>query len=274
MREYYKKVGIRQLCELFGKTRLAYYDCLNREQVQQRDHALVIEMVLLIREDLKESGTAKLYDILASSFVSFGIKLGRIGLHEVLSQHGLLVKRRRYRPVTTDSNHGFKKYPNKISGMILTSRNELWVSDITYIRVGQKFSFLSLVTDAYSRKIIGFYLHTSLSRLGPVKALKMALLTVGAWDEGIYHHSDRGIQYCCYDYIKLLKGNQISISMTEGGDSRENALAERVNGILKKELKLDSDFNSHDQALKAVERAVYVYNELRPHASCDFFTPS
>src|SRR5688572_4815137 len=119
MREHYKNVGVRQLCGLFGKTRLAYYDCLNREQAQQRDHALAIEMVLLIREDMPNLGTAKLYYLLAPAFERADIKLGRDGLHEVLFNHGLTVKKRRFRPRTTYSDHWMRKYPNKVKNLTL-----------------------------------------------------------------------------------------------------------------------------------------------------------
>lgn len=274
MREYYQKVGIRQLCELFGKTRLAYYDCLNREQVQQRDHALAIEMVLLIREDMPNLGTAKLYYLLAASFERANIKLGRDCLHELLFNHGLTVKRRHYRPRTTSSDHWMQKYPNKIKNMVLSAPNQLWVSDITYIRLVNDFSFLSLITDAYSRKIVGYYLHTTLSRHGSINALRMALSGVSEDDEGIIHHSDRGSQYCSFEYVLLLKGYQITISMTEDGDPRENAVAERVNGILKTELGLGKTFANHEQALKAVDKEIETYNQLRPHMSCNNLTPS
>jgi putative transposase len=273
MREYYKKVGVRQLCELFGKTRLAYYDCLNREQAQQRDHVLIIEMVLLIRDDMPNLGTAKLYYLLAASFERASIKIGRDGLHELLFNHGLTVKRRRYRPRTTYSDHWMRKYPNQIKNLVLNAPNQLWVSDITYIRLINDFSFLSLITDAYSHKIVGYYLHTTLSRHGSINALKMALSHLSDKDDGLIHHSDRGGQYCSFDYVLLLKSFQIGISMTEDSDPRENAVAERVNGILKAELGLGKTFTNHQQAVKAVEKEIAVYNQLRPHMSCNNLTP-
>lgn len=274
MREHYKNVGVRQLCELFGRTRLAYYDCLNREQAQQRDHALVLEMVYLVREDMPNLGTAKLYYLLSASFERAGIKLGRDGLHELLFNHGLTVKKRRYRPRTTYSDHWMRKYPNRIKNIVLNAPNQLWVSDITYIRLVDDFSFLSLITDAYSRKIIGYYLHTTLSRYGSIMALKMALSGLSEYDEGLIHHSDRGSQYCSFEYVLLLKGHQITISMTEDSDPRENAIAERVNGILKMELGLGQTFVNHQQAEIAVAREIAVYNELRPHMSCNNYTPN
>ena len=273
MREHYKNVGVRQLCELFGKTRLAYYDCLKREQAQQRDHALAIEMVLLIREDMPNLGTAKLYYLLAPAFERAGIKLGRDGLHEVLFNHGLTVKKRRFRPRTTYSDHWMRKYPNKVKNMTVDAPNQLWVSDITYIRLVDDFSFLSLITDAYSHKVVGYCLGTTLSRHGSIKALKMAIADLSDHDEGIVHHSDRGTQYCSFDYVLLLKGHQITISMTEDGDPRENAVAERINGILKNELGLGKTFANHQQAAQAVEKEIAIYNELRPHMSCDYLTP-
>ncbi|MNK08283.1 Integrase core domain protein [compost metagenome] len=273
MRTHHKKIGVRQLCQLFGKTRLAYYDCLNRETVQKRENALVLEMVSLVREDMPGLGSAKLHYLLNPSFERAGIKMGRDNLHRLLWNNRMTVKRRRYRPRTTDSDHFMKKYPNRLRGVTIDAPNQLWVSDITYIRINGDFSYLSLITDAYSHKIIGYSCATTLSRSGPLKALKMALSNLGEEDQGIIHHSDRGSQYCCFDYILILKGYQMTISMTQEGDPRENAIAERINGILKTELGLGRIFPDHDSAKQAVDRAVEIYNGLRPHASCDYLTP-
>lgn len=275
MRMHYSKISVRMLCELFGKTRLAYYDGLNREQIQLEETTLVIAMVELVREDMPKLGSAKLHYLLSPSFARAGIKMGRDSLHELLFKNGLTVKRRRYRPRTTDSNHFMKKYPNLLKKVVLNAPNQLWVSDITYIRLKNDFSYLSLITDAYSHKIVGYSLCTTLSRLGPLEALEMAINATREKDiSTLIHHSDRGSQYCSFDYTALLISNRICISMTQDGDPRENAVAERINGILKTEMGLDKDYQNHEIANLDVHKQVKIYNELRPHSSCNFLTPN
>lgn len=150
----------------------------------------------------------------------------------------------------------------------------LWVSDITYLTLRQGYCYLTLITDAYSRKIVGYRLNPTLHATGCVEALHQALGQRQYPEQALMHHSDRGLQYCSELYTDLLTKHTIQISMTEQGDPYENALAERINGILKQEWALDQVFESFDQALKAVDRAVYHYNHSRPHASCDYLTPT
>lgn len=204
------------------------------------------------------------------------IKIGRDKLFDLLASHQLLIrKRKRKRPATTDSNHPFRKYPNLIKDLSVGCANQLWVSDITYISLsGNRFCYLSLITDVYSRKIVGHCLYPTLKKEGPLQALRMALSTrEGSVFYKTVHHSDRGIQYCSHDYIKELVAADISISMTENGDPGENAIAERVNGILKTEFLLDQQFSSYQQALTAVEAAIRTYNQARLHASRNYQTP-
>ena len=199
-------------------------------------------------------------------------KIGRDAMFDLLAERGLLVtKRKRRGCVTTLSRHRFKKYPNIVKGFIPTAPNQLWVSDITYIHLKEGFAYLSLITDAYSHKIVGFYLSMDLSAKGPLKALKMALKN-NPEITNLIHHSDRGVQYCCDDYVRLLKDNHIKISMTENGDPLENALAERVNGILKTEL-LEEVFCGYKIAQEAIAVACSTYNYLRPHGSIDNLKP-
>jgi putative transposase len=193
----------------------------------------------------------------------------------LLSDRGLLVtKRKRRGPTTTLSKHRFKKYPNIIRDFIPTAPNQLWVSDITYIHLADGFAYLSLITDAYSHKIVGFYLSKDLSAQGSLRALKMALAN-NPDRFGLIHHSDRGVQYCCDVYVNLLqdKRNMIKISMTENSDPRENAIAERLNGILKQEL-LEEVFQSFEDAQRDVAIACSTYNHLRPHGSIDNLKPA
>jgi putative transposase len=205
-----------------------------------------------------------------------GISIGRDKLFDLLAGNNMLIrKRKRRKAITTNSNHPFRKYPNLTAGVEACAANHIWVSDITYLSLPKgRFCYLSLITDVYSRKIVGYNLCPTLHREGPLTALKMALETR---NKSVFyktiHHSDRGIQYCSKDYIELLTSHGISISMTENGEPAENAIAERVNGILKAEFTLDKQFPSYYQASKAVDAAVITYNELRLHLSCGYLTP-
>lgn len=233
---------------------------------------MIINEVLRYRKHQKRIGTRKLLEEMQGFLSTHNFKIGRDAMFDLLAERGLLVsKRKRRGPTTTMSKHRFRKYPNIIRDFIPIAPNQLWVSDITYIRLGSDFAYLSLITDAYSRKIVGFYLSRDLSAKGPLKALKMALQSNPDRDN-LIHHSDRGVQYCCDEYVKLLQDNTIKISMTENGDPLENALAERVNGILKTEL-LEEVFSNYSTAQREVAIACSTYNHLRPHGSIDNLKP-
>jgi putative transposase len=233
-------------------------------------------MIEGIRHDMPRIGGKKLYYLLKEPMLSHGIDIGRDKLFEILGGYDLLIrKRRRRKPFTTDSNHPFFKYPNLVRGLEVIRPNQLWVSDITYIAAGTGYGYLSLITDAYSRKIVGWCLWENLKRDGTVQALRMALeaIRLRLTGGGLIHHSDRGLQYCSGEYTDLLSNRGITISMTEKGDPYENAVAERVNGILKTEFNLGERFRSYGEAQAAVERAISTYNTARPHASCNYLTP-
>ena len=201
------------------------------------------------------------------------LQMGRDVFFKLLFDSGLLVrKRKRRKPATTDSFHRYKKYKNLVKEFVSVASNQLWVSDITYITLKNCFAYLSLITDAYSRKIVGFYLSKSLGASGSIKALKMALNNNPDLQR-IIHHSDRGVQYCCNAYVGILKNKKIKISMTENGDPLENAIAERVNGILKDEL-LQEVYNDLPAAQDGIAKAISVYNHLRPHSSISYKTPA
>ena len=220
-------------------------------------------------------GTRKVFGEMKSFLTEHHFKIGRDTMFDLFAERGLLVRKRKRRgPITTISKHRYKKYPNITRGFIPTAPSQLWVSDITYIHLANGFAYLSLITDAYSHKIIGFYLSKDLSAQGSLFALKMALAN-NPIRAGLIHHSDRGVQYCCDAYVKLLqnKRNNIKISMTENGDPLENAIAERVNGILKQEL-LEEVFPDFETAQKAVAIACSTYNFLRPHGSIDNLKPA
>ena len=218
-------------------------------------------------------GARKLHYLLAPQLQAHNIHLGRDKLFDILADYGLLVRRRKRRKaLTTNSDHPFKKYPNLIKGMELTAPGQLWVGDITYISLKEKYCYLSLITDAYSRRIMGYCLWPTLKKEGPLNALEKAVAD-RVYRQPLIHHSDRGLQYCCGAYISKLNEEQIAISMTEKGDPYENALAERVNGILKAEFGLDRKFDNFQQAYSAVAYAIHIYNTLRPHASINYLTP-
>jgi putative transposase len=207
---------------------------LRRHQQDELEKELIVQEVIKIREKQKKVGTRRLLIHLEPFLDQHQLKIGRDSLFNLLAENKLLVRKRKRRiPVTTFSNHWFRKYPNLIIGMLPLAAHQLWVSDITYIRLSEReHAYLSLVTDAYSRKIVGYYLSKDLSAEGCIKALRKALAQLPEGSK-LIHHSDRGCQYCSFDYVALLQDNNIRISMTQSGDPLENAIAERVNGILK-----------------------------------------
>lgn len=235
------------------------------------DGELIIQQVLKHREQQPWIGTRKLMWLMKDFALEHRIDIGRDALFDLLREHHLLIRSRKRKMQTTFSRHRFKKYKNQIRDFVPLAPNLLWVSDITYITVADEFGYLSLITDAYSRKIVGYHLSKTLEASGSIKALQMALDSCGDVSS-LMHHSDRGIQYCCNDYVKMLTDKNIKISMTENGDPLENAIAERVNGILKCEL-LQEKYNCFEDAKTSVENAGVIYNSLRPHSSCDMLTP-
>lgn len=267
-------MGIQHLCNEFGKHRQSWYEAIWRADDQLLVDALIVEQVIKIRNKLPRVGTRKLHFLMKSFFQQHHIKLGIQGLNEVLRRHDLLINRRKKRAVTTYSRHFYKKYTNLIEDLIPLRPDHIWVSDLTYIIVPSiSFSYLSLLTDAYSRKILGWSLQETLKADGPLEALRMAISGRKYIDQELIHHSDRGIQYCCNAYIDLLWKHKIQSSMTKNGDPYENALAERMNGILKSEFLLHG-FLSHEKALKKIGESIENYNQFRPHGSIDYLTPA
>ena len=270
--QLYAAFGVRNLCALFGKSRQAFYEQINKKDDGGLKDALVLKLVSEIRTDLPRCGTDKLYFMLQQAFKDHGIKMGRDALYGLLERHGLLIRHRRRKPYTTDSNHPYRKYPNLIKDLQLTAPGLLWVSDITYIRLAHGFAYLSIITDAYSHKIVGYKLHPTLHSQGAIDALLMAQKDLKR-KKGLIHHSERGVQYCFTDYVTMIEHLNIQLSMTEKGDPYENAIAERVNGILKIEFLLEQTFSCFADAARSVAIAVKNYNQLRPHLSCDKMTP-
>lgn len=231
---------------------------------------LVIEEVTKIRLMQPRIGVRKIYHMITPFLVEHGIKMGRDQLNCLMREHGLLVRKRRRRKPQTTTSCWWRRYPNLIREYVPTIANQVWMSDITYLPIGSKFGFLTLITDGYSRMIVGYKLFADLSARGCLGALRMAQRNNPS-REGLIHHSDRGTQYSSSEYVKQLGPTRIS--MTENGDPLENAIAERVNGILKDEL-LDKQYNTFKEAREAVDRAVYIYNHLRPHSSIENLVPA
>lgn len=221
---------------MLGLSRQSFYTFFRTQTQQALEEELVLGEVTRLRVLLPRLGTRKLIHKMQPFLEQHGFRLGRDALFEVLGAHGLLIRQRSARkPKTTFSNHWLRKYPNLIVSLVINRPNQVWVADITYLLVGTGFGYLFLLTDGYSRKIIGYALAGSLAAESAVKALRMAIRQRPAGVSTI-HHSDRGSQYCCWDYMALLDKAKIAPSMTQSGDPRENAIAERVNGILKSEL--------------------------------------
>jgi transposase InsO family protein len=234
---------------------------------------LIIEQVKRIRLDMPRIGCIKLHYLLKEDLADHNISIGRDGLFRLLKEHDMLVKRKRKYAITTDSNHRFRKWPDLTHSLVISAPGQLWVSDITYLRTVSGFNYLSLITDAYSHLITGYHLSQNLRTAGCIIALEKAIASLGDQAHQVMHHSDRGIQYCCDAYVEKLEEHKIKISMTQNGSPYENAMAERVNGILKTELGLNKTFANYFNAVGATHRAIDTYNRLRPHMSCNLLTP-
>ena len=274
MKDSYTRIGLVRICRLFGVTRQAYYQHFWQRESTGIEENLVLAQVLSIRKDHRVMGGRKLYEKLHPFLLAHQVKMGRDALFDLLAANGLLVKKKRRRFITTFSSHWLRKWPNLIRQMKVTAVNRLWVSDITYFKVAGDYVYISLITDAYSHKIVGYHLAETLETIETIKALRMALKQLPEnLTEPLIHHSDRGVQYCSETYVKLLQDNGIAISMTENGDPLENAVAERIYGILKSEYLKHYQTNTVQQAKEQLTQAVKLYNEDRPHFSIGLLTP-
>lgn len=264
--------GLRELCRLLGYTPQAYYQYKTGFENRQLKEELILQQVACHRKLQPRLGARKLLLLMRPFMETSGIAIGRDVFFELLRANGFLIRKSRRGTRTTFSTHWFKKYPDLVKGRTVNRADELWVSDITYIQLHKGFAYLSLVTDAYSRKIVGYRLNNDLTSEGCLQALGMAIQSRNTIQD-LIHHSDRGIQYCSSAYVRMLEDNQISISMTQDGNPRDNAIAERVNGILKQEL-LNPVYINYQHAKQAVSTAINTYNHLRPHSSVDMLTPA
>lgn len=273
MKEIYHEISLTTICALFGRSRQGWYQLAENKGQKQLQRTLVIEQVRQIKSELPHIGGLKMYSMLQKFLSAHQISMGRDAFFCLLKENNLLVKPRRLYARTTNSFHHFKKWPDLVQRRKAIMAEEIWVSDITYLKTKKCFIYLSLITDAYSRKIVGYNLSRNLKAEGCIKAFQIALKSRLYPKRPLIHHSDRGIQYCCDDYVQLLISQNVQISMTQNGSPYDNAIAERVNGILKQEFNLYQSFDSYQQAKDAVENAIISYNQIRPHFSCQLQTP-
>lgn len=269
-------VPMSVLCGIFECSRQAWYKAIKSAEQEHVEMRLVIAEVALIRRQLPRCGVEKLHHLLTirGFYDQWQLKIGRDKLADILRNNGLLIIKYRRKIYTTYSKHRFYKYPNIIKDLILTAPNQVWVSDITYIAIRNAWVYLSLITDAFSRKIVGWKVHNNLTTEGCLLALQMAIEKLPQHaKQKLIHHSDRGVQYCSNQYVELLKKNKIAISMTLNGDPYENALAERMNRTIKEEMLENRAFKNLKQAKQEIEKAIQYYNTFRPHLSLNMKTP-
>jgi putative transposase len=269
MKDLHPEVSLERLCGLFDKSRQAFHQRLRLIYAQAVEKDFIIEAVRKIRCRQPRIGGRKLLVLLKQQ----GIQVGRDAFFDLLGSNCLLVRRRRNGTRTTQSSHWLRKYPNLVRHFEPNAPNQLWVSDITYLETTQGFMYLFLITDAYSKKILGFSLADDLEAGHAVAALKMAFRTMKADCPGLIHHSDRGVQYCSNEYVQVLNKRSVALSMTENGDPLENAIAERINGILKDEWLYELGKVSKAVMTTTVPKIIQIYNAERPHLSLNMLTP-
>jgi len=274
MKDNYPAVGLARLCRLLGVTRQSYYQYFWSLSDTTLEHQFVLDRVRTIRQTHPVIGGKKLYYLLQDFLLEHQIKMGRDALFDLLAANKLLVRRRKLRMSTTQSHHWMRKYPNLIKNWRPSKPNELWVADITYLQTANEFFYLNLLTDAYSHKIVGYCMADSLQAVHTTKALLVALDACTEKPLELIHHSDRGIQYCSFEYVNLLRKHSIKISILKVENPLENALAERVNGIIKNEYLMHYQVESIQQATELLDQIVNRYNRLRPHQSINMTTPS
>lgn len=267
-----RRYSLSCICHTQGVTRQAHHKWTHRVRRMSYQSEVIISYVKEQRRIMPEIGGVKLYKALRVEDSPLIKGIGRDQFLEILGNARLLHKPRKYRPITTYSQHGLRWYPNIIKGFEAMYPCHILVADITYLRVGTDFCYVSLITDVYTRMILGYALSVSLAVDGSLEALKMAIKHIPdrqAW----IHHTDRGTQYCCHAYTKTVVNHGGTISMTADDHAAENALAERVNGILKVEFHLDQHFATYEDARKALAESIEIYNTMRPHMRLNYRTP-
>lgn len=256
---------------MFGIDRQVYYRHIKRKTLKQDKARQVIELIETLRIKMPRIGTRKMHYLLHEPLNK--LKIGRDKFFDILRANHLLIQPKRSYHVTTNSHHRFRKHRNLISGLAINRPEQVWVSDITYIGKRDKPCYLSLITDAYSKRIMGYYVADNLNTESSLQALKMAIKKRKSVRQSLIHHSDRGLQYCSDDYQKMLVMHQIQCSMTQNSDPYENAIAERVNGILKQEFNIDKYLLDLKTTKQIVKESIEIYNNQRPHLSNHLLTP-
>jgi transposase InsO family protein len=259
-------------CYLFGIDRQVYYRKIRRKINKQNKAEQVVSMVIEIRKSMPRLGTKKLYYLLSDKLQL--IKIGRDKFFDILRANHLLIQPKRSYHITTNSHHRFRKHQNQILDLEINRPEQVWVSDITYIGKREKPCYLSIITDAYSKKIMGHYVADNLNTKSSLKALTTAIKQRKNKGLPLIHHSDRGLQYCANDYQSILNKNGILTSMTQNSDPYENAVAERINGILKQEFMIDKYNQDLDIMKRIIKEAINTYNVQRPHYSNYMLTPN
>lgn len=254
-------------------TRQNYYKQRRRRNRRRIDESLIVSLVRRERKQQPRLGCRKLHRMLRDELSDAGVEVGRDRMFEVLRDHGMLLEPLPKTPRTTYSRHSLPVYGNLISELETTGPNQIWVSDVTYIRTWEDFEYLTLIMDLHSHKIVGYHSGKGLDAKESLKALDQALEDLPD-DRYPIHHSDRGSQYCSHKYVGRLQERDLSVSMTELNHCAENSVAERLNGILKQEYGLGRTFLNRQQARRAVDQAVWLYNNRRPHMSLQYRMPS
>jgi transposase InsO family protein len=267
-----KEITIAAVCRQLGYSKQAYYKSLQSKKLKCVNQRIVKQKVMIVRSSMPRIGTRKLYHLLKESFRRESISMGRDRLFDLLREDGLLIVKKKKYTKTTDSKHWMHKYPNLVKQFELKRPEQLWVADITYVAITDGYFYLHLITDAYSKLIMGYCVSETLAASSTLQALQMALKN-RKYSSSLIHHSDRGLQYCSAAYVKTLEQKGIAISMTEDGSPYDNAIAERVNGILKDEFSLDEVFESQQQLEFQVRQSISIYNHKRPHESNHLLTP-
>ncbi len=258
---------------MFGISRQAYYQRISVDKQKEKEHEIVLKEVAKIRQKMPHTGTRKLYEKLEPVLQEQHIKMGRDALFDLLRHKGLLVRKTKRFHITTDSKHFYYTSPNLIKELEINHSEQVFVSDITYIKTDEGHAYLALVTDAYSKKIMGWSFDDNMKVSMVKEALTMARNNCKYDHKSIIHHSDRGMQYCCPDYTQFAKAKGFVMSTTQQSDPYENAIAERINGILKYEFGLRKTIGSIAIARAMIKEAVYIYNNDRLHWSLDLKTP-
>lgn len=267
-------MSLGRLCDLFGKSRQAYYKWQRQKERTNFERKVIVDLVSAIRIRIPGIGGRKLLHMLREELLMHEIQIGRDKFFDVLRLENLLVKPKKKYTQTTNSKHFMRKYKNLIKDLEVLRANLLWVSDITYIKVKAKWCYAIFITDAYSKKVVGYNVDKNMDSEFCEVALKEALMQWTQRSHRLIHHSDRGLQYCSKLYTERLIENKIVISMTESGDPRDNAIAERINGIFKSDFNMDKDFKNLKEAKSQIAQMVETYNGERPHSSLDYLTPN